>query len=137
MGRRVLEVASAFLELGSLLWTLFLRLLLSFNTDEQGLEPVMLVYRLRYDETPTRLRVADPKLKSKDLSTASVLEASEAMGSESSSLATKALQVECLMGALWHDKKTRPTISHSGKSRFQCMPWSRRLLSISLQLCAW
>ena len=80
IGRRVLAVAAAFLELGSLLWHLFLKFLLSAaqSSRQAALRPVMLLYRLRYDETPTKLRVADPRDPRVDFSTASAAEATKA-----------------------------------------------------------
>ena len=81
IGRRILAIAAAFLELGSILWTLFLRFLLgaSRTTSDSGrfaFRPVLMIYRLRYDETPTKLRVADPRVT--DVSSASAAEAASA-----------------------------------------------------------
>ncbi len=109
---RVLAVASAIFELTIFFWS---ALLFMFAEAEATIRPILLlVVRVRYDETPTRVRLKDPQLKegntvSKDhaaafqqLSVDQLVE-QNVLGSETSSDYAKIFQIELCIGALVYD----------------------------------
>lgn len=60
INRRLLAIARAVLEASCYLWSLFLMLLINMCIKSQHqLKPILCCLRLRYDETPTRVRVDD------------------------------------------------------------------------------
>ena len=62
VGARVLSIASALLCLSCYLWSLMLWTLKATWARAEGrIVPLMCCIKMRYDETPTRVRVLDPK----------------------------------------------------------------------------
>ena len=107
-GRRSLAIASAFLEFSCYMANLFIVMITNMCTNSKGaIEPIMLFFKLRYDETPTKVRVQDP---AHDIQHAADSKSSHVdplmlavAPSEVSSLHAKILQIECSVGILTRD----------------------------------
>ena len=100
---RVYSISSACLEFSCYLWAVFFGTLASFwKTSVIGMQPLLCLIRLRYDETPTKVRVEDPKSRDLDLSKATMVEAAKSnqLGNETSCLHAKIMQVEMVFGIL-------------------------------------
>ena len=113
-GKRTLSIASAILETGFYLWGLLLcfvcRLVISgrstANTSADVWRPILFLFKLRYDETPTKVRVADPQDWRNALNTAGAgANAGNAAPADAhqASLHAKVLQTEFSMGFLLHN----------------------------------
>ena len=109
-GRRLLAVASAFLELACFFVNLLINMVINLcNKSGGAIEPILLLVKLRYDETPTKVRVQDPAIDLrtiKDSSSATDPVQSELAASETSTLHAKILQVECGVGILSRHRNT-------------------------------
>ena len=66
VGQKIVAIAAAMLEFSYMLWGLFLslfhRLCSGTATSVALCKPVLFLLKLRYDETPTKVRVLDPGL---------------------------------------------------------------------------
>lgn len=107
-GRRVLSVVSAMFEFSVMLWSALL--VLVTTSKHCALRPVMVLLRLRYDETPTKVRIADHRGKESIESFAKLTPeeavAANLLGSETDSNYAKVLQVQEDLGMLMHDPET-------------------------------
>ena len=110
-GRKTLSVASALLEFAYLLWSAFCVFIsVTATTTEKALKPVMCVVRLRYDETPTKVRISDhihsqtePDWAAIASMTSEQITEANVLGSETSSHYAKILQIELAIGMLVAD----------------------------------
>lgn len=101
LGRRMLAISSAMLELSYFLWGMLLSIVIRLcQRSGKAMEPVMILLKLRYDETPTKVRVTDPGNPNIDFSTASAEEALAAVSTEQSSVRAKVFQTEFHLGVL-------------------------------------
>lgn len=105
IGRKILSIAGCLLELTLAFFGAFLNfiaMLVSNGGDQTSYQQVMTVLRLRYDETPHKVKVMDTQNLSTNLATASNSEVAlaNALGSSTSSLHAKILQIECCFGCL-------------------------------------
>ena len=125
--RRLASTASAIIQLCGYFWSVFLTMLCSFGnrsghdvTTETGEQrPFRLVlsaFKLRYDETPTKVRVVDADAISMDSKAG---HSTDPNFLSSASLQAKILQVELSMGVLFED----------GQGKY-C--WTRTILPTSL-----
>ena len=95
IGRRILNVASAFLHVGCVLWSIFFRMVFATAT------PVLCVFKLRYDETPSKIRVQEARDTTIDVATADPLELAK-VGCESSAVPPNFTKLHRLAGHLPH-----------------------------------
>lgn len=116
IGRRTLSVAQAALELAFWAWNMFFKTIWSMikGGKDQGADSsaVMTVTKLRYDETPTKCRVDDPKLDPALVVGKSENELQEPQGSTFASHA-KILQVECEVGVLLASKSDESGVRYT------------------------
>ena len=114
-GRRVLSVASALFEFAVLLWSGFLLFLTGggVKQEEDEFQPLMCCLRLRYDETPTKVRIEDLKCDTICLGFGSAplsaltpeqVASGNFLGSETSSNYAKVLQIEMFLGVLLQNR---------------------------------
>ena len=120
---RVQSIASACLELCYLCTVLFLTLESFWKQADLGIQPLLCVLKLRYDETPTKVRVDDPKDSDLDLNQASMeaLTRANPLGSDANCLHAKIMQVELNFGVL---------MKHQGTNQYT---WVRVELPTCLQ----
>lgn len=94
---KVLAFGQALLDTSCFAWNVLFMMLLKMccqqQTVDNGKRPLMTCVRLRYDETPSKVRVDDPQI--------SIGEGTEKTEKiSSSSLHAKVLQTECMVGVL-------------------------------------
>ena len=113
--RRLHSIASAILQLCGFLWGAFLTMLCNMGqpfgldaTTESGehklFNRILSAFKLRYDETPTKVRVVDPHAINMDSKANQPIDPGAL---SSASLQAKILQVELSMGVLFQDGKGR------------------------------
>ncbi|CAE7402624.1 unnamed protein product [Symbiodinium necroappetens] len=78
-----------------------------WRAADATVQPVLFVFRLRYDETPSRVRVLEPRKGGVDLATCTAEEAvkSNVLGQQSGGSHTKVMQTELSVGMLVHHKQ--------------------------------
>ena len=121
---RVQSIASACLELCCYLCAVLFMTLESFwKQANLGMQPLLCVLKLRYDETPTKVRVDDPKDPDLDVNQASMeaLTRANPLGSDANCLHAKIMQVELNLGIL---------MKHEGTNQYT---WVRVELPTCLQ----
>ena len=105
---RVISIASAMLEYCAYLWATFLfALQRMWSSSESIVQPIAFIVRLRYDETPTRVRVQDSTDEIVNLESASLQQLAEAMPSEAASLHAKIMQVEMSLSMLLYNSRAK------------------------------
>ena len=132
VNKKFLAIGQAFLETACFLWNLLFAMLVKVSNctrfdgafghsdssssgsgDLQSVQPLLTCIRLRYDETPTKVRVDDPRVKQilgGGRSSQIVMHLDEESKS-TSSLHAKILQTECFVGVLmqYRSQKTGET----------------------------
>ena len=78
-----------------------------WRAADATVEPVLFVFRLRYDETPSKVRVLEARKGGVDLATCTAEEAvkSNVFGQQSAGTHTKVMQTELSIGMLIHHKQ--------------------------------
>ena len=107
VGRRILSISSAIFEWIALMWSCLLSF---FVSSDSGMRPVLSMPRLRYDETPTKVKVLDHQddvsaLLDDSTLTIEQLCSLNVLQSEASTSAAKILQIELGIGSLLFDPK--------------------------------
>ncbi len=110
IGSRMLSIASALLNLSCYLWGAMLCTLKAlWSKANSGITPLLCVIKMRYDETPSRVRVLDPQKSSEtfDFKSATMEETllANPLGSKSDSLHAKLMQIELSVGILLYDSE--------------------------------
>ena len=106
--RRVLAIGQALLEMSYYVWNLLFMMILNMCKspgDVFSTRPLLTCVRLRYDETPSKVRVDDP-------SGLAHSDDSHTVETSTSCQHAKVLQIECLVGVLLqdHDLSTGATL---------------------------
>ncbi len=104
ISKRLVAIGQAILEMSYFVWNLMFKMILNMcskgdHKDHVGVcstRPLMTCIRLRYDETPSKVRVDDPKMMEHED------DAHETQTSSSCEHA-KILQIECIIGVLLQD----------------------------------
>lgn len=110
IGPRVLSIASALLSLSCYLWAVMICTLKAlWSKADSSIKPLLCIIKLRYDETPSRVRVLDPQKSSDkfDFKSATMEETllANPLGSKSDSLHAKLMQIELSVGILLYDSE--------------------------------
>lgn len=111
VGMRMISIAATLIEFCAFLWGIFLCYLQTlWSRPNSTTKPIAFIARLRYDETPTKVRVADlhKKVSVDDIIgfTWEELSKSNVLPSASTSLHAKVMQTELTLGVLMFDAQT-------------------------------
>ena len=109
IGRRTLSMASAFLEFSCYMVNMLICMITNICCSSRGaFQPIMVFLKLRYDETPTKVRVQDPAVDLQHAAIGSITDPLQATApSEVDSLHAKIFQMECTVGLLFQDCNSR------------------------------
>ena len=104
IGRRTLSMASAFLEFSCYMVNMLICMITNLCRSSRGaIQPVMVFLKLRYDETPTKVRVQDVAVHLQHAAIGSSDPLQATAPSEVDSLHAKIFQMECTVGLLFKD----------------------------------
>ena len=106
VGRRMISITSAILELSFFMWGMLLCIISrlcnrtqSASSSSAAAQHIMLFLKVRYDETPTKIRICDPGCTA-GMETADAAEAAASMPSETATVRAKIFQSELSIGCL-------------------------------------
>ena len=137
VGEKIIAITAAVLELSYFMWGMFLSFVCRLcsrkdNGDPPSCEPVLLLVKMRYDETPTKVRVADPGCSyapQTDSHTADSVDLAamiKALPVEQSSTRAKIFQSELSLGCLL--KSLDDSDQHPYKWTFGRLPTALQVL---------
>ena len=98
VGQKILTIAAAILELSFYMWGVFLCIV--DRLCKSTCKPILLLVKLRYDETPTKVRVEIPGKKDVRAETADAEEVCKSLPVQQSSNRAKVFQSELSVGCL-------------------------------------
>lgn len=121
VGEKILAITGAVLELSYLMWGFFLSFLCRLcsrqdNGDPAVCEPLLLIVKLRYDETPTKVRVGDASIPT-DLTEGELADIEtlvKAVSVQQSTTRAKVFQSELSLGCL-----VKTTLDREDKSPYK------------------
>ena len=103
VGRRMISITCAILQLSFFMWGIFLCIISrmckrtpSTSSISASAQPIMLFLKLRYDETPTKIRILDPGSEAG----METVDAAESLPSETATVRAKIFQSELSIGCL-------------------------------------